>query len=73
MERIKGMLQVLVKKDNREFFDYVKKSRLTHLIRTGYVTGIPMLLKGKEKLSYSTEGIIVTFDNNKKISKFQVQ
>lgn len=73
MRNKKGMFRVLAQKGKREFFDYVQKSRLAHLIKTGYVVGIPDFpLKEAKKLSDS-EGITVIYDDDKKMARFRVK
>ena len=73
MEQKKGMFRVLVRKGEREFFDYVKTSRLAHLIKAGYVVGIPDFPPKEAKKLFDSEGITVIFDNNKKIARFRVE
>jgi len=74
MKKKMGMFQVLARKGKREFFDYIKRSRLTNLVKTGYVVGIPSLsLKEAKELFDSGDGIIVTFDGVSKMVRFEIE
>jgi len=73
MKHKKGMFRVLAQKGKREFFDYVQRSRLAHLIKTGYVVGAPNLPLEEVKRLSSSEGITVIFDGDKKMARFQVE